>query len=197
MTEIRGSNVRPLHRQEYENLAEALGKIVWAYVLIHLAFNLGNLDVLPDWLGYVLIVRTLPVLNHCIPSALLLQPFGFFLIGWNGFLWIIKLFGTLEIPMLVTVLAGIINIYFMFQLLTNIAEIAEMTGCGIPDSIRMLRNADAVLTTLLCLPLLWEKISEMPLFALGFLLAGVAVVLAIGILLNQMKKDLREASERI
>ena len=39
----------------HAGIRSALSRIAWAYLLIHLHFRLNNLDVLPDWAGYLLI----------------------------------------------------------------------------------------------------------------------------------------------
>ena len=38
-------------------LSTAVRKIAWGYVFLHLHFNLGTLDILPDWACYTKINR--------------------------------------------------------------------------------------------------------------------------------------------
>ena len=40
-------------------LAIAIRRIGWAYLLLHLNINLGSLNILPNWWGYLLIVFSL------------------------------------------------------------------------------------------------------------------------------------------
>ena len=175
-----------------DSLAGALSKIVWAYALIHLHLPLNNLDLLPDWLGYILIVTALPVLNQYVPSAKLLKPFGVVLVVWNLFQWGVNFAGDGSLPPVINVIFGIISVYFTFQLLSNIAETAEQTGCGNPEGICRLRNADAVLTTILFLPLSWENTEGYRILAFILLVTGLGIVIAIFLLLNGLKNELQE-----
>lgn len=185
-----------MNTYNYSNLASALRKIVWAYALIHLHFNLNRLDILPDWLGYILIVSVLPVLNEYVPSARLLRPFGMFLVIWNIYQWGAKFVGDEFLPPLVGTVVGIISVYFTFQLLTNIAEIAENTHTGNPETIRTLRNIDAVLVTMLCLPFPWDAIENLGFIGLILLVFAFGIVVGIFFSLNGMKKDLQALADQ-
>lgn len=46
----------------HAGIRSALSRIAWAYLLIHLHFRLNNLDVLPDWAGYLLIFSAIGLL---------------------------------------------------------------------------------------------------------------------------------------
>ena len=76
-----------------EELADAVKRIAWGYVLLHVNVNLGSLNILPNWLGYLLILGVLPMLGEREPSALLLRPLGILLALWEGVLWALTLFG--------------------------------------------------------------------------------------------------------
>ena len=46
----------------HAGIRSALSRIAWAYLLIHLHFRLNNLDLLPDWAGYLLIFSAIGLL---------------------------------------------------------------------------------------------------------------------------------------
>ena len=48
--------------------------MAWGYVFLHLDFNLGGINVLPDWACYALVLHALPGMARAERSALLLQP---------------------------------------------------------------------------------------------------------------------------
>ncbi len=50
-----------------------------------------------------------------------------------------------------------LGLYFHFQLLTNLASVAERHGCGERRRILVLRTVRTVLMTLLVLPLPWNE----------------------------------------
>ena len=142
---------------ESEQLSAAIKKIAWAYVLLHLNFYLGTLNILPNWLGYILILQALPQISQMEESAALLRPLGILLALWEGLLWGAQLF-SLQLKLeLVNYLATAISLYFHFQLLTNLAHIAE--ACHYPKKQRLLhlRTVRTLLITLLVLPVPWQS----------------------------------------
>ena len=38
------------------SLSEAVSCVAWGYVFLHLDFNLGGINVLPDWACYALVI---------------------------------------------------------------------------------------------------------------------------------------------
>ena len=49
---------------ETKTLSSAIKKVAISYILIYLHINISVIDILPDWLGYFLIVSVLPVLSQ-------------------------------------------------------------------------------------------------------------------------------------
>lgn len=172
-----------------ETLAGALSRLAWGNVLLLLDFKLGNLDILPNWLGILLITGALPVLEREQPSVGLLRPLGTLLALWEGLTWIIHLFGgAVNLPLL-TILAGVISLYFHFQLLTDLAAIAGEVQCPQAGSLLRLRTVRTVLLAVLTLPLNWERVP-----ALTVILLVVLLIVAIWIArtLFGMKRSLLE-----
>ena len=137
-----------------DNLASAVGAVGRAYIFIYLNINLGTLDILPDWLGYVFILGALPMLSLWEESMGLLRNIGILLAVYEGIEWVMKLFGSqADIPV-VSLLAGIIGLYFHFQLLTNMASIASQYGLTArKENILKLRTANTILQTVAMLTL--------------------------------------------
>ena len=61
---------------ENTKLASAVLRICLSYVLMHLDINIGNLDMLPEWMGYLLILSTLKTLSEYKRASSLLKPLG-------------------------------------------------------------------------------------------------------------------------
>lgn len=142
---------------ERQRLADSVKLIAYGYLLLHLNFNLGTLNVLPNWLGYIQILRALPALGEYEPSALLLRPLGILLALWEGVLWTVDLAGSSLTGYLFTVIATVIALYFHFQLLTNLADIAGSCSCPERKRILTLRTVRTVLITLFALPIPWDS----------------------------------------
>ena len=108
---------------ETNTLSSAIKKVAISYILIYLHINISVIDILPDWLGYFLIVSVLPVLSQKEKSAQLLKPFGIALGVWNIVEWVLKIAGTELNLTIINIVFSIITIYFHFQLITNIATL--------------------------------------------------------------------------
>lgn len=105
-------------------LSSALKRVAISYLLIYFHFNIGTLDILPDWVGYLLIISALPVLAQKEKTALLLKSLGIVLAVWEGVEWVLQMLGGSGNIYIISVIVGILNMYFHFQLITNIAEFA-------------------------------------------------------------------------
>ena len=134
-----------------ESLASALRKVAWGWILLHCNFNLGSLNILPDWLGYLLILQALSVLAASVRSAALLIPFGMGLTGWSLVTWVLDIFGITIAFLWLDLLVTVIGLYFQFQLLTDLAELADDWFCEQGATLRKYRTVQTVLTTVLWL----------------------------------------------
>lgn len=110
-----------------ERLSSIAKKLGWGYILIHAHINLGTLDILPDWLGYLLIYQAICLLEDEEESAGLLKPMGIGLGAWAGICWVMKLFGVSVNMYLITLIVSVISLYFHFQLLTNMRRWRKAT----------------------------------------------------------------------
>ncbi len=108
---------------ETKTLSYAIKRIAVSYIFIYFSINIMVIDILPEWLGYFMIVSVLPVLSEEERSAQLLKPFGITLGIWNIIEWGMKITGTEWDLTLIGLIIGIITIYFHFQLITNIANL--------------------------------------------------------------------------
>lgn len=80
---------------------------------------------------------------------------------------------------LLNALLACISLYFHFQLLTDLAILAEGAGEN-GGGLRTCRNVDAILRTLMCLPLPWADWDTLGILALtGILVVGIIVMLCI------------------
>lgn len=157
---------------EQKNISQSIKSIAWGYVLIHLHFNIGTLDLLPDWLGCLFFLDALPVLAQFVPSAILLKPFALVLTIWAGIDWILTLFSISFDVYLLTLLISLIGLYFHFQLLTNLAELAKQNNCPQEKSILILRTIRTIFATISILPLPWEQYE-----ILFFIFIGIQLIL--------------------
>ena len=74
-------------------LSGAASLVAWGYLFLYLNINLGPVDILPNWLGYGMMLRALPALGSAVPAAALLRPLASMLAGWQGLLWVLPILG--------------------------------------------------------------------------------------------------------
>lgn len=136
---------------ETKTLSSAIKKVAISYIFIYFHINISVIDILPDWLGYFMIVSALPILSEKEQSAQLLKPFGIAIVIWNIINWVLKITDAQWNLTLISLLFSIVTIYFHFQLITNI------TNLDIEQSKRKrlltLRTATVLLHTVLTLSL--------------------------------------------
>lgn len=145
--------------REQLTFSMAVKKIAWAYVLIHSAINLGVIDILPDWLGFYFMLVAIRKLREEEESMGLLEPLVKILIAWNAIIWGSRFIGWDLSLFPFAIVISVIGIYFHFQLLTNIANIAEKHGSERGKGILVVRTVETLINTVLTI-MLYLKISE-------------------------------------
>ena len=159
-----------------------LTKIAWGYVFLHLNLNLGTLNVLPNWVGYLLFFSAIGLLEEELGELALLRPFCV-LLGARELADWLAVFATGQTLMgqffLLDALLTCIGLYFHFQLLTDLAILADGAGEN-GSGLRTCRNVDAVLRTLMFLPLPWEEWDTLgTLILMGVLVVWIIVMFCI------------------
>ena len=168
-------------------LSKAIKKIAWGYVLIHSAINIGVIDILPDWLGYYFMLVAIRKVREEEESTGLLEPLVKILIGWSAIVWGTKFIGWDLSTFPFTIIISIIVIYFNFQLLTNLANVADKHESEKRKSILTLRTMETLLNTLLiCMSYL--EVSYGWMIAVGII--GLIAVIWICIVLFNLAAEL-------
>lgn len=160
----------------------AIGRIAWAYVFYYLDINLGSINVLPEWAAYALILSALPGLAAAERSAALLRPLAWLLLTLDAAEWAAGIFGadlTGSVFYLVNTLARVISLYFHFQLLTNVAAIADGIDSQRAAGIRRLRNVCVIFNTMLAIQWPAERLGNVLQGVIGFGFAIIACVIII------------------
>ena len=128
---------------------EALTRMAWAYLFLCIDFslNLGpcSVNLLPDWLGFLLIFYSLPLLQEQKPTAALLKPPAILLGVCDVVFWILESFlGITDFLTLVQLICSALTMYFNFQLFTDLASIAA--DHGLSHHARSLRRVRSAVT---------------------------------------------------
>ena len=158
-------------------IRKALGNIAWGNLLILLDVNLGRLDVLPNWVGYLLIFYAIGYLADEARDLPLLKPFCVLLGAAELLDWLAVFLAGEPLTgqfFLVNALIVCVSLYFHFQLLTDLALLAEECDAR-ANSLRSCRNVEAVIQVILLLPLPWEEHATLSIIYGGLLVAGLIV----------------------
>ncbi len=160
------------------NTYRGLTRIAWGYVFLHFNFNLGNLNVLPNWVGYLLFFSAIELLGDQLRDLTLLKPFCILLGAGELADWLAVLATgqtLVEQFFLLNMLLLCIGIYFNFQMLTDLAMLAESAGKS-GYGLRLCRNGEVVAVTLAALPVPWSDLDVVGLVAVVMLVVLVVIV---------------------
>lgn len=151
-----------------DSYVSALSRIAWGYLLVYLNFNLNfgmdavspSVNILPTWAGYLLLFLSLDSVGEREPAARLLKPLAVFLIVEDGVMWTAALLGFSQEIQWLGAITCIISLYFHFQLLTNLADIAYRQGSEYWKRLKYFRNFQTVLITGMYLSALTDSLFQ-------------------------------------
>lgn len=139
----------PMENIDYEKLYNAVKKIGFGYAFLYLNLNIGRVNLLPDWVGYLLIREACDDIGGQEPSVRLLKPLAALLAAYEGMLWLCGLGGIdFSIPA-VRVVIAVVGLYFHYQLMTNLGDLAEHLHLEGGTRLYRARNGQVCLTTAL------------------------------------------------
>lgn len=176
---------------ETNKLPSAFKKIAFGYILICFNFNLGPIDILPDFAGYILMLSAVGLLSEYTEQTSLLKPFGVALALYEALLWILPDIseGLPEAMLIVELVIGAINIYFHFQLITDVITVAKEECSSYINRLSFFRVFYVSVCTLGAFVKLLPEIIIYPLA-----LAGVISALIASVTLYQMSKETENPS---
>ncbi|MCD8119805.1 MAG: hypothetical protein LUE29_10070 [Lachnospiraceae bacterium] len=185
---------------QMRKLGHAITYILWGYVLLHLDFNVetiwdynyvtgetvgGALNLLPDWVGYLLILKALPAIGEEEPSATLLASLAKVLAAIAGILWVTSIFTDSPYLLVLELTELAVNMYFIYQLFTNLAAIAGKYGYPGQKKLLTLRTVNTVMGAALYiagqLSTLWQLEVEIYGLAGIIVVASLLFLLAVGV----------------
>lgn len=180
-------------------LCRNIGKLGWGYCFLYFNLNMNGITLLPAFVGYLLFLSAIKVLQGEEPELALLRPLGLILACWNGICWLCSWVNVDVQITVVDLLIRLVNLYFHFQLLTNLANLAGRYALD-ELSCRLLtcRSIHTVLlTVLILLEYLFQGMQEWSTWvtlgiALGYMVVAIVVLSAI----FKLKNCLRPTSEK-
>ena len=109
-----------------QTLYNGIGYAAWGYLCIYFNINLGSVNILPNFVGYLLFHSAIKELCDEERELDLLNTLVGILTIWHIASWIGDLisFDLGALIPIADIIISVVNIYFHFQLLTNLASLA-------------------------------------------------------------------------
>ena len=178
-----------------QKLYNGIDKAAWGYLFIYFNINLGTVNILPTFVGYLLFHSAIKYLSDEERELDLLNTLVGILTLWHIVSW----FGDMisldpgELIPIADIIISVINIYFHFQLLTNLASIAakyQHEGDELDKRILHCRTFQTVmLTVVIILNHLASIFAEIEMF-ISIICIGILYLIA-GFILMKTLFDLR------
>ena len=158
-------------------LYEGISKCAWAYFFCYLDINLGNVSILPDFVAFWLFLSAIELLQQEERELKLLKPLGRLLLCWHICDWLLSwIGGTVDgLHLALDLIICLANLYFHFQLLTNLASIAAKHQPKDEEHDGRLLSCRSWQTVLLTVAMLLSDLS--PWFGEGWVYVSLALVL--------------------
>ena len=179
---------------DYQKLYTGIGRAAWGYFFIYFDFNINTVSILPSFIGYLLFLSAINYLCDEERELNLLRTLVTILTVWHIASWLaswasIDLDGMLQV---VDIIIGVVNIYFHFQLLTNLASIAakyQSEDYELDEKLLRYRTLQTImLTAVILLSYLAKWLDG---FGTFVSISMIIVYLIAGILLMKALFDLR------
>lgn len=111
---------------ERETIYHGLSHAAWGYFFLHIHLQVNGIDILPAFVGWLLLLSACRSLSGERRDLALLRPLGVLRAGWSGLDWLLSwggggVGGHVLFLDLVVAAAGL---YFHFQFLTDMAALA-------------------------------------------------------------------------
>ena len=180
--------------KEDQAIRKGVTQAAFGFLLIHFHLNIGTVDLLPDFMGYVLLLLAIHNLKEENRDFALLMPLGTLLTGWNLADWLLNMFGipmTGKLPVPEAMMTAV-NLYFWFQFCTDLAQLArkiQPEEGSLNRSICRCRNILTVTMTVMALPLEMVFPEDRLIWILSpVLVIGLAAVLGLTVKLFALRK---------
>ena len=143
-----------------EDLYRGTSRAAWGCFFLYFNINLGPVNILPAFGAYLLFLSAIRLLEGEVRDLSLLRPFGAALAVWNILAWSLAIFGadlSGRLPVVQLVL-NLMELWFFFQLFTDLAELAKRYETDGEVSRRLLRWRTVQILLLMVLALPWEPL---------------------------------------
>lgn len=183
---------------DYGKIYDGITKAIWGYFFLYFDINIGTISIFPSFVGYILFTKAIELLKDEERELSLLKTFGIILVVWNIIEWLAKCVGYSfnNQWQFITLIAALVNMYFHFQFLTNIASIAiihQKEGCEYHKKLMTCRTIQTLMLTVFLVVSYLYFIPEEVLIYVTLALSIIYIIVSIYIMitLNGLRKNLK------
>lgn len=189
------------HKEENTDaLKSGIETVIYGFVFLLLDFRIGRFNVLPDWLGYLLLRESVDELGSHEPDIVLLKPLAALLAAYDAINWVLALFGTGGWIMAVEVVITVVSIYFFYQFYTDLGNLAVRYGAPRAAWFYWLRVVQAAMTTFLMLfyyPLLKRRMAGQGWFAVSWMVASLVLCVCTALAVYALNRTIKERAQEV
>lgn len=180
-------------------ICSAVKRIAWGFFFIFIHINIGSVDILPDWVGYAMIVSALGAVISEADKLKVLRPVGVILVVWNVLEWVLDIFGAGAYAAYVAVIPAVLAICLVYTLFKNLAVCACKYTCPQEKSLNLLAAVYAVfnIVSTVCsyISLIFSDVAAFMIIGVVLIVVGLSVMIAILVTLFAFSRTLKEKSE--
>lgn len=137
---------------DYQKLYSGISKAAWGYFFLYFNINFNNVSILPSFVGYLLFLSAINLLKDEERELSLLHTLAVIMALWTGVEWLASFVGlNLEgMWQFIDIIISLVNLYFHFQFLTNLASIAakyQSEGYELDAKLLRYRTLQTVMLT--------------------------------------------------
>ena len=187
---------------DYTKVYNGISKAIWGYFFLYFNINLGTISILPSFIGYILFLKSIDLLQEEERELSLLKTLGVILGIWEGIQWLANCVGYSFDGkwQFINLIIGLLNLYFHFQFITNLASIAkkhQQESCIYDRNLLTYRTRLTILQTIFRVFTTFNFILEEVMIYITVILGIILVIVCIGIMviLNQLRKHLKNEEE--
>ncbi len=189
---------------DYTKIKNGISKIIWGYFFLYFNINLGTVSILPTFIAYILFLSAIELLKDEERELSLLRPLGVLLGIWEAIEWLATCIGYSfgDKWQFLNLIIGLVNLYFHFQFITNLATIAkryQQENCSYDKKLITCRTIQTImLTFFLVITSFYFLFEEFWIYVSSALaVCYILVSIYIMITLNQLKNHLRKDDELV
>lgn len=174
-----------------KKLSSYLRIIAVGFLLIYLNFSINGINLIPKWIGYLLILMNISILKDRTAYYSYIRILSIFTAVWSAIEWILAIFAVSMNHILISLPTGILFAFFHFLLISNLADFSlEESGQ------KRLRTSAIVNLVLNLLTLVFLVIPYLQFISLVTGIAELIVIIWIIVELFLLSKAVRYKEEK-